>query len=187
MGIGPCRAMAPQEAGEASRVSSCGRRVGCVAVVGRSLRDGAHLGTEVSPRLPHVVIGLHRVPATRRRAEGLREPKVHVRAHSRGAIEYTRESYARHAQPLGRLGDADLGKPLAQDFPRVLWASSAGPASIFHAKEFERFSRVASCGDASSPRFMGARSPPVMAKRAYLQSPVIPTSRHIRARLGRGT
>ena len=119
MGIKPYRAAAPREAGEASRVSSRGRRVGCVAVVGRLLRDGAHLGSEVSPRLPHVVIGLHRVPATRRRAEGLREPKVHVRAHARRAIEHTRQRYARHTQPLGRLSDADLGKPLAQDFARV--------------------------------------------------------------------
>lgn len=95
----------------------CG--LGFIRVASRLLGYGANLAPKVASRLPHVVIGLHRVPATGRRAEGLREPKVHVRAHACGAIEHTRQRYARHTQPLGRLSDADLGKPLAQDFSYI--------------------------------------------------------------------
>jgi hypothetical protein len=70
-------------------------------------------------RLPEVVLLLHREPPLGAGREGLGEPGRHHRAHPGAAVEYLGQGFARDAQCLGGLGDAQFERfqaELANDF-----------------------------------------------------------------------
>lgn len=80
------------------------------------LRDTPHLRLEVALRLPHIVIGLHRVPGAGSSIECDGQSEVHVGTDTGRAVEQARECNARNAETLGRIGYTDPREPLAQNF-----------------------------------------------------------------------
>jgi len=76
-----------------------------------------NLRASLAARSPKIVRSLHPQPLLGRSAQRGGQPERHLGADGRAAVDHARERDARHTQPAGEFGHAELGENgVAQDF-----------------------------------------------------------------------